>query len=71
MSIEFNSRFVALLEAERQRFAFGSSREQTGSPDSLLVRKSGDGLGGRFFDPSKVARRETGQGNMGVSAERT
>jgi len=59
--------FQALLEAERQRSVRGVSREQVRIPDSLSVQRLGDGFGGRFFDPSEVAGRRTGQANMGVS----
>lgn len=68
MSVEFDSRFVALIEAEQMRIASGSSRQQAGDPDSLLVRRSGDNLGGRFDNPLKVAGKVTGQENMEVSA---
>lgn len=65
-----NPRFVALFEVERQRDILRSSGEQTENPDSFLVQRSGDSLGGRFDDPSKVARREIEQGDMGVSQGR-
>lgn len=68
MSKEFDSRFVALLEAERQRLAFGFSREQTGNPGPLSVRRPGDSHGGRFFDPSpEIARSKTGQASAEVA----
>lgn len=54
MSIEFDSRFEVLLEAERQRRASGFSREQAGSSGSSSVRRPGDGLGGRFSESSEL-----------------
>jgi hypothetical protein len=64
MSVEFDSRFVALLETERQRFDSGSSRRQTGELDSLSVRGPRDGFGGRFDNSPRVVRRETRQVNI-------
>ncbi len=66
MSKEFDSRFATLLEAERQRFAFGFSREQTGNPGPPSVRRPGDGFGGRFFDPSEAVR-PIGRESAGVA----
>ncbi|MCL5435369.1 MAG: hypothetical protein M1405_03200 [Patescibacteria group bacterium] len=54
MSVEFDPRFVALLEAEQQRLVFGSSKEQTAGPGSSSVRRSGDGFGGRFSESSEL-----------------
>ncbi len=48
MSVEFDPRFQALLEAERQRRSSRHLAEQADSPGSLSVGRSGDGLGGRF-----------------------